>query len=44
MHINKSFTNFSFWENQTYFKHIDLIIVGSGIVGLNAAISYKEKK
>ena len=43
MHINKSFTNFSFWENQTYFKQIDLIIVGSGIVGLNAAISYKEK-
>lgn len=43
MHINKTFTNFSFWENQTYFKQIDLIIVGSGIVGLNAAISYKEK-
>ena len=43
MHKNKTFTNFSFWENQTYFKHIDLIIIGSGIVGLNAAISYKEK-
>lgn len=36
-------TNFSFWETQTYFKDIDLIIIGSGIVGLNAAISYKEK-
>jgi gamma-glutamylputrescine oxidase len=36
-------TRFSFWENQTYFKDIDLIVVGSGIVGLNAAISYKEK-
>jgi hypothetical protein len=40
--INK-ISNFSFWETQTYFKHIDLIIVGSGIVGLNAAISFKEK-
>lgn len=36
-------TNFSFWETQTYFKNVDLIIIGSGIVGLNAAISYKEK-
>ena len=36
-------TSFSFWETQTYFKNIDLIIIGSGIVGLNAAISFKEK-
>lgn len=34
--------NFSFWETETYLKNIDLIIIGSGIVGLNAAISYKE--
>ena len=40
--INK-ISNFSFWETQTYFKDIDLIIIGSGIVGLNAAISFKEK-
>lgn len=40
--INK-ITNFSFWELETYFKNVDLIVVGSGIVGLNAAISYKEK-
>jgi gamma-glutamylputrescine oxidase len=40
--INKT-SNFSFWETQTYFKNIDLIIIGSGIVGLNAAISFKEK-
>ena len=40
--INK-ISNFSFWETQTYFKNIDLIIIGSGIVGLNAAISFKEK-
>ena len=43
MHKNTIETKFSFWETQTYFKDIDLIIVGSGIVGLNAAISYKEK-
>ncbi len=35
--------NYSFWETQTYFKNTDLIVIGSGIVGLNAAISYKEK-
>lgn len=43
MHKNAIVTTFSFWETQTYFKDIDLIIIGSGIVGLNAAISYKEK-
>lgn len=36
-------SNFSFWETQTYFNNIDLIVIGSGIVGLNAAINYKEK-
>ena len=36
-------TNLSFWETQTYLKDIDLIVIGSGIVGLNAAISFKEK-
>ncbi len=36
-------TNFSFWENDTFFNNVDLIVVGSGIVGLNAAISYKLK-
>jgi glycine/D-amino acid oxidase-like deaminating enzyme len=41
---NKRFTtNFSFWETQSYFSNIDLIVIGSGIVGLNAAISFKEK-
>ena len=43
MHKNVIETNFSFWETQTYFTNIDLIVVGSGIVGLNAAINYKEK-
>lgn len=36
-------SNFSFWEKQTYFHDIELIVIGSGIVGLNAAITFKEK-
>lgn len=43
MHTSTIVKSFSFWETQTYFKNIDLIIIGSGIVGLNAAISFKEK-
>jgi glycine/D-amino acid oxidase-like deaminating enzyme len=43
MRRQESDTGFSFWESQTYFKQIDLLVIGSGIVGLNAAISYKEK-
>ena len=34
--------NHSFWEIQSYLKNIDVVIIGSGIVGLNAAISYLE--
>lgn len=33
----------SFWEKDTYFKDIDLLIIGGGIVGLNAARAVKEK-
>ncbi|MCE3279545.1 MAG: FAD-dependent oxidoreductase [Bacteroidetes bacterium] len=33
----------SFWENTTYFKNVDIAIIGSGIVGLNAALSLKKK-
>lgn len=36
-------TNLSFWEKQTYFSDVDLIVIGSGIVGLSSAISFKEK-
>lgn len=32
---------FSFWEQDTYFKNLDVLIVGSGIVGLNAALHLK---
>jgi len=44
--INTSITktvNFSYWELNQYFKTYDLIVIGSGIVGLNAAISFLEK-
>ena len=33
----------SYWENQTYLQNVDLLVIGSGIVGLNAAISYKSR-
>lgn len=35
--------NHSYWENKILFKKFDLIIVGSGIVGLSTAISFKQK-
>lgn len=31
----------SYWEMESVFKHIDVCIIGSGIVGLNAAIHLK---
>jgi len=43
MHKTTIVTKFSFWENQTYFNNLDLIVIGSGIVGLSTAISFKEK-
>lgn len=33
----------SYWENETFIKNIDLLVIGSGIVGLNAAIEYKKQ-
>lgn len=33
--------NLSFWEKSTFFAEIDVAIIGSGLVGLNAAISLK---
>jgi gamma-glutamylputrescine oxidase len=32
----------SYWEQQSYFEGIDLLIIGGGIVGLNAALAVKE--
>jgi gamma-glutamylputrescine oxidase len=43
MHKDSIVGKFSFWENQSYFNNLDLIIIGSGIVGLSTAISFKEK-
>ncbi|MEM6321191.1 MAG: FAD-dependent oxidoreductase [Bacteroidota bacterium] len=36
------FNHLSYWEKSTFFEGIDLAIIGSGIVGLNAAIHFKE--
>jgi glycine/D-amino acid oxidase-like deaminating enzyme len=33
----------SFWERESFFKDIDIGIIGSGIVGLNAALSIVER-
>ncbi len=33
--------NWSFWEYETFFNKIDVAVVGSGLVGLNAALSLK---
>lgn len=33
----------SFWERETFLKNTDLAIVGSGIVGLSAAIEFKTR-
>lgn len=33
----------SYWEQSTYFNDIDLAIIGSGIVGLSAALHLKKK-
>ena len=35
--------NYSYWEYKEWFSNNDFIIVGSGIVGLNCAISLKDK-
>lgn len=34
--------NLSFWEQEIFFKKADVLIIGSGIVGLNAALHLKE--
>jgi glycine/D-amino acid oxidase-like deaminating enzyme len=35
--------NYSYWEIKQYFQQFDLIVIGSGIVGLSTAINFKEK-
>lgn len=35
--------NLSFWEREEWFSNVDYTIIGSGIVGLNAAITIQNK-
>ena len=35
--------NLSFWERESFLSNIDVAIIGSGLVGLSAAIHLKEK-
>ncbi len=34
----------SYWERESFFKDIDIAVIGSGIVGLAAAIHLKEQR
>ena len=34
---------FSFWEKSTFIREPDVVIIGSGIVGLSTALSLKER-
>ncbi|MCC6838292.1 MAG: FAD-binding oxidoreductase [Bacteroidia bacterium] len=34
----------SYWEKNSFFTNIDVVIIGSGIVGLNAALHLKKTK
>lgn len=40
---NQTNVNISYWELNQYFSMYDLIVVGSGIVGLFSALSYKQE-
>jgi len=44
----KSYNNIrmklSFWENTSFFNEVDVAIIGSGIVGLNAALELKQQQ
>jgi glycine/D-amino acid oxidase-like deaminating enzyme len=39
---NNFYPSLSFWEKRNFFRHQDVIVIGSGFVGLNAAIYIKE--
>jgi gamma-glutamylputrescine oxidase len=41
---SKGSAKLSYWEIDQYYKTFDVVIVGSGIVGLSAAISIREKQ
>jgi gamma-glutamylputrescine oxidase len=35
--------SWSFWEKDFFHQPVDLLVIGAGIVGLNAALAYKKK-
>ena len=37
------FNELSFWERKEYLNDIDFVIIGSGIVGMSAAIFLKKR-
>ena len=41
-HMTNLTYNLSYWERESFFKDIDVAIIGSGIVGLNAALHLKN--
>ena len=36
-------SNISYWEHSSFFAEYDVVVIGSGIVGLSTAISFLEK-
>jgi glycine/D-amino acid oxidase-like deaminating enzyme len=34
--------SFSHWEKETWFKGLDLVVIGSGLVGLSTALHFKK--
>jgi gamma-glutamylputrescine oxidase len=40
--MNRAHT-LSFWERESFFSNIDIAIIGSGIVGISAALSLRER-
>jgi glycine/D-amino acid oxidase-like deaminating enzyme len=40
--IGRENVNISYWEKKHFFSGVDLIVIGSGIVGLNTAIYFKK--
>ncbi len=41
--MNGKYIGLSFWEKKSFFSEVDFTIIGSGIVGINAALHIKEK-
>jgi gamma-glutamylputrescine oxidase len=43
MPVKSSAYELSYWERETFFRSIDVAIIGSGIVGFHAALAIKER-